>query len=378
MTILARLFLCFFSLVLLGCAQGVQAPTHAGVTWKLAAPESVGIDGDQLDALAAEIEAGDYPGIHSLLVIRHGKLAYEAYFSGEDERRGRPIGVVEFDANTLHDVRSVTKSVVSALFGVAMTEHEELKLDEPIFAYFPDHSDLRSTDKNDILVKHALSMTTGFEWDESVNPYGHPDNDETSMDRASDRYRYVLQKPLAHQPGTQWEYSGGDTMLVTKTIERITGEDIEEYASRVLFEPLGITQHEWLRYEDGVAISASGLRLLPRDMARIGQLYLNGGRWGDQQIIPEDWVNASLQPHAFISNRPTGFQNYGFQWWLGTARVGGEFVPFASAVGWGGQRILLVPSMDLAIVVTAGLYRQPNQSGITFEIMLDRVLPTVE
>ena len=166
-------------------------------------------------------------------------------------------------------------------------------------------------------------------------------------------------------------------MLLAGIIEQTVGMELETYAEKVLFGPLGIRQYEWLTYDNGVPIAASGLCLLPRDMAKIGLLYLNHGRWRGAQLIPESWVRDSLSAQAKISDRPFGFQRYGYQWWLGTARVLDNSVPWAAAVGWGGQRILIVPSMDLVAVLTAGLYQDPQQTDITFEILLDRILPAV-
>jgi CubicO group peptidase (beta-lactamase class C family) len=167
-------------------------------------------------------------------------------------------------------------------------------------------------------------------------------------------------------------------MLLAGIIERRVGKRLDLYAEQTLFRGLGIERYEWLAYPNGVPIAASGLRLLPRDMAKIGLLYLNHGRWRGVQVVPEAWVRASLSPQTVISNRPFGFQRYGYQWWLGTARVGDRSVPWACAVGWGGQRILIVPSMDMVVVVTTGLCGDPRQTGITFEIMLDRVLPAAD
>jgi CubicO group peptidase (beta-lactamase class C family) len=166
-------------------------------------------------------------------------------------------------------------------------------------------------------------------------------------------------------------------MLLAGVIERATGMKLDKFAEKVLFCPLGIDRYEWLKYPGGTPIAASGLRLLPRDMVKLGIVYLNEGRWGGAQVVSAAWVKDSLSPHIVISNRPFGFQRYGYQWWLGTAHVGEINVPWAAAVGWGGQRILLVPSMDLVVVLTAGLYGDPKQTDITFEILLDRVLPAV-
>lgn len=342
-------------------------------------PDDVGLDGAALTRLTAEIRGGSYGNIHSLLVVRHGRLAHEAYFVGDDERRGEPRGEVRFAADSLHDARSVTKSVTSLVFGIAVAAHDALAdVNAPVLDFFPAYEDLRTPARLAIRLRDVLSMTSGLQWDEYSHPYGDPRNSETAMDQAADPFRYVLEQPIAAEPGSTWEYSGGDTMLLAGVLERVTGKRLDTYAEQALFRPLGIDRYEWLKYPSGLPIAASGLRLLPRDMAKLGQLVLDHGRWRGEQIVPEGWVEASISPQAVIAERPFGFQRYGYQWWLGTARVGDRSVPWAAAVGWGGQRILIVESMDLVVVLTAGLYNDPRQTDITFEILLDRVLPAVK
>lgn len=335
------------------------------------------MDGVLLADLANDIRSGQYSNIHSLLVVRHGKLAVEEYFTGVDERRGEAIGVLDFDADTLHDVRSVTKSVISMLFGIALGEQGVPDIDTPVLDQFPQYVDLRSPERMLIQLRDVLSMTSGLKWDESSYPYGDLRNSETAMDEAHDPYRFVLEQPVVAGHGRQFRYNGGNTMLLSAVLKRCMKMPVEKYAEHVLFAPLGIERYEWIKYPSGEPVAASGLRLLPRDLAKLGLLYLNGGRWNGTQVVPESWVRDSLSPHATISNRPTGFQRYGYQWWLGTARVGKGSVSWSAAVGWGGQRILIVPSMDLVVVLTAGLYQDPRQTDITFEILLDRVLPAV-
>ena len=330
-----------------------------------------------LEVLAGDIRSGKYPNIHGLVILRAGGLVREDYFEGNDERRGEALGTVRFDADTLHDARSVTKSVISALFGAALAEGKIDDIDAPVFDYFPEYENLRTPQRMRIRLRHLLSMTSGIQWDESTHLYGDPLNSETAMDRASDPYRYVLEQPIAAEPGAVWKYSGGDTMVLARIIERATGEDLEVFAKRVLFSPLGIEKYDWLRYSSGAVIAASGLRLRPRDMAKIGQLYLDEGRWRGTQILPARWIAESLSPHATIADRPFGFQRYGYQWWLGSARVWERSVPFAAAVGWGGQRIFIVPTMGVVVVITAGLYGDPRQTDVTFEIALDRILPAL-
>ena len=341
------------------------------------APETVGIDGAAIAKLVEAIRAGRYSNVHSLLVVRSGKLVAEEYFQGEDERRGQSLGNVRFDAATLHDLRSVSKSVTSALFGIALASGAIRDLDAPVLSYFPEYRDLQTSERLRIRLRDVLSMTSGLEWDEDSRPYGNPENSETAMDAASDRYRFVLSRPIAAAPGERFRYSGGDTMLVAAVIERATKQRLSKYAEQVLFRPLGIEHHEWITYPDGTPIAASGLRLLPRDMAKFGLLYMQRGQWRGAQVVPEAWLQASTSVQAKISDRPFGFQNYGYQWWLGTARDEAH-TPWIMAVGYGGQRIMLIPSRDLVMVMTAGMYRNRAQTDITFEVLLDGVLPAVK
>lgn len=367
-----RFLIAAIALAACGCA-----PSNPPLATPPATSARAALDAALMAQLTADLEAGRYGNVHSLLVVRHGRLVYEDYFTGADQRRGQPIGTVAFERGTLHDARSVTKSVVSILFGIAMAEGRIRDLDAPVLDHFPEFADLRTPERMAIRLRHLLTMTSGLEWDESSRPYGDPANSETQMDAAANPYRFVLERPIARPPGERWIYNGGDTMLLAGVIERATGMSLPAYAERVLFRPLGISRYEWLRYRNDVPIAASGLRLTPRDMAKIGRLYLDGGRWRGRQLVPEAWVRASTSPHATIADRPLGLQRYGYQWYLGTARVGERTLPYSAAIGWGGQRLLIIPSMDLVLVLTAGLYDDRRQSDIAFEILLDRVLPAV-
>jgi len=342
-----------------------------------ATAQSVGIDGALIAKLVADIRAGKYSSVHSLLVLRSGKLVTEEYFQGEDERRGQALGSVRFDATTLHDLRSVSKSVTSALFGIALASGAIRDIDTPVLQYFPEYEDLQTPERRRIRLRDVLSMTSGLDWDEDSRPYGDPLNSETAMDAASDYYRFVLSRPVAAPPGERFRYSGGDTMLLAAVMERATKQRLSKYAQQVLFRPLGIESYEWITYPDGTPIAASGLRLLPRDMAKFGLLYMQHGQWRGTQVVPEAWVKASTSAQAKVSDRPFGFQNYGYQWWLGAARDDAH-TPWIMAVGYGGQRIMLIPSRDLVLVMTAGLYRSRAQTDITFEVLLDGVLPAVK
>lgn len=341
-------------------AEAIDVPADG---WHLVQPKDVGLDPAAIKKLVAAIRAGEYSDIHSLLIIRHDQLAVEEYFSGPDERRdtvvgSRPLGNVQFNASTLHDARSVTKSVVSILFGIARSQGAVPGVDTPLLSLFPNYKDLRTPERMKIQLRHVLSMSPGWAWDESSKAYGDPLNSETAMDHQPDRIRYILSQPIVQAPGEKFEYDGGTTVLLASIIEHGTGMPIDRYARKVLFGPLGITHYEWLHYPDGAAIAASGLRLLPRDMAKIGLLYLHKGEWHGQTVVPPSWVTESTTP------RVKG-DFYGYHWWLGKTSAGIDAV----AVGYGGQRVLVDPGQDMVVVITAGLYKDPQQSQITNRIL---------
>src|SRR5438552_9318394 len=330
--------------------------------WIKSSPAAEQLDEAALASLVKDIRAGAYSDIHSLLVIRNDRLVLEGYFAGEDEHRGTrtPIGVVHFDKNTMHDCRSITKSVISMLLGIAISQGKIKSLGESVYDFFPEYVDLRTPERRAITLRHVLTMSSGWEWDEDNHAYGDPANSETAMDHAPDRYRYVLERAIVHPPGETFQYNGGSVLLAAAIIERATGEKIDRYAERMLFRPLGITRFEWYRYPDGEPIAPSGLRLLPRDIAKLALLYLHKGTWNGNSLVPPTWVAASTTPP-----RPGSF--YGYFWWLGSSPAG----PLITAVGYGGQRALISPNQNLVVVITAGLYNDRERATVVNKI-LDR------
>jgi CubicO group peptidase (beta-lactamase class C family) len=174
-------------------------------------------------------------------------------------------------------------------------------------------------------------MTSGFEWDESTYPYTDPRNSETAMDASASSVRFVLGRDLVADPGSRFRYCGGCTMLLAGIVHNVTGTALDAYAGKMLFRPLGITEFEWLHHRDGLPIAASGLRLRPRDMAKIGYLYVNQGRWGGQQILPASWVMESTLPQVVFDSTTA----YGYQWWLDYEGAGAYRFPVLVARGNG-------------------------------------------
>jgi CubicO group peptidase (beta-lactamase class C family) len=336
-------------------------------------PESAGFDSRLLSAIGAAVRNGRLRNLHGVVVVRHDRLVFERYFAGRDERLGMPLGEVRFDADTLHDVRSVTKSVVGLLYGMAQHDGCVGPVDRPLLDAFPEYPDLQADPgRAKILVQHALSMTMGIEWDETL-PYSDPRNGERRMDAAPDRNRFVLEQPLVAPPGARWTYCGGATAVVAQLVSRGTGRPLLDYATERLFTPLGIDRFEWITDRLGEPSAAAGLRLRPRDLARIGQLVLHRGRWGEREIVPDAWLRESVAPRADVEP----LVRYGYFWWLASSAIGDAATPWIGAVGNGGQRLFVVPELDLIVVVTAGNYNQPENWRTPTAVLGQFVLPAL-
>jgi len=183
----------------------------------------------------------------------------------------------------------------------------------------------------------------------------------------------VLQQPVVAPPGQTYNYSGGSTQLLAAIVRRASGQTLDEFARVALFERLGITDVEWNRYANGDPAAAFGLRMRPRDAAKLGQLVLARGVWQGRQIISASWLDESTSPH--LKGRPPFL--YGYQWWLGRSSIERREVRWAAGFGYGGQRLIVVPDLDLAVVVMAGLYRSPQQIGVPRRILDEHILPAV-
>ena len=310
--------------------------------------------------------------MHSIVVARNGKLVYEIYRTGYDQKWGTRLGTVSYKADMPHDVRSISKSVVSLLFGIALDRGLITSIDDPVHIYFPDYAVLRTPEKDHILLRHLLTMRSGLEWNENRS-YDDPRNSEIMMTGSTDPYRFVLKQPVRAEAGKVWNYSGGSTQLLAGVLQRKTGKSLAEFANEALFEPLGITKFEWTKMPtNGEAAAASGLRLRPRDMAKIGELVLRKGIWNGHRVVSERWIEQSTRVAS--DDGPL----YGYQWWIGNASVGKRAISWIAGIGLGGQRIYIAPTYDVVVVITAGLYADPFvKRGWVTDIVFEHVLGTI-
>lgn len=330
--------------------------------WKEAKPAEVGLDASLLTAATQAATA--IPRMRSLLVIKDGKLAFESYFNGAEK-------------DDLFDVRSVTKSVVSALAGIAVNEGHISNLDLNISPYFNSYFENVPEQVNDVTVRNLLMMTGGWQYDE----WGGTSYQEWIQSREPEKW--ALSQPRANTPGTTFTYNSSSVHLLSVLLENVVGQPLEQFASSKLFGRIGIIGAEWEQLPGGHPNGGAGIDLKARDLARFGQLYLQKGRSGTSQIIPEAWVTESTTPkHSFrLSNGSLKAVSYGYLWWTDNTNS----FPVFYANGYGGQFIYVVPEHNLVVVTTtdySGLSAvpgsEPQLSISVMNIITQKVLAAVK
>jgi CubicO group peptidase (beta-lactamase class C family) len=290
------------------------------------------MDSELLAAMFEYIDRTE-ANVHGVLIVRNGHTVVEAY---------RP----PYGPHTRHRTASVGKSFTGALVGIAIREGYVESVDQEVADFFPDHLDWQSDSlKRAMTIEHLLTMTSGLDWPESAVSYSSARNVMRQMMSSWDWVQFVLDRPMAAAPGTTFNYSSGGSHLLSAIVEEATGMRTIAFARAYLFEPLGISPGSWMSDPQGIAFGAGGVRLTPRDMAKLGQLYLQGGVWSGKQIVPAEWVEASVARQV----RAHGAASYyGYQWWV---RGSGIY----AAHGYQGQRIFVIPDREMVVVFTADL-----------------------
>ena len=321
--------------------------------WEPASPADEKLDAAMVSAMLERVRGGAYRNVRSVIIARNGKLVVEEYFPRtEGDRREQALRRASPVEST-----SATKSVTSMLIGIAIDRGLIRSADERLATFFPEYADVFAADpgRAKITLKDLLTMTAGLAWDEWTLPYTDPRNDHIAMVRSDDPIRYVLERPVVAAPGETFAYNSGLSIILGQVIFKVSGLRADKFAERHLFEPLGITDFYWLKYPDDIVQAGGGLYVRPRDMAKLGQLFLDGGRWNGKQVISETWVKASVTSHVGAAKidpaaKATG---YGYQWWLGSFRVGDRDVPSYGARGRGGQFIIVLPDQQMVVVFTS-------------------------
>lgn len=365
----------------IGPYEGEYWPTHQ---WKSCRPEEVGMQSDKLMEVYSYLTN---PAVNTegIVIIRKGYIVGEAYFGN-------------FTAQSRHESYSIAKSYLSALVGIALEKGLIKDVEEKIYLYYPQlsrkktvwrrsegrigeissQSDSLSNQvqpgaKKRISIRHLLTMTSGFEWNERDYYVDTSQNDAFKMAVEDDFIQYVLGKPIVYEPGTHWCYSSGDSMLLSGIIEKSANRTAYDFGLEHLFAPIGISGIEWRSDPVGHTIGGWGIQATVREFAKFGCLYLKKGKWEDRQIVPESWVVRSLQPVSPEVNF------YGYQWWLLPALSGyaDSSLPPKTFLAWGifTQQIFVIPEEDLVIVRVANDPGSEEWDEVEFlELVLDTIL----
>jgi len=346
-----------------------SAAVHDG--WETASATESGLSDAKLKSLDADIRAGKFAKIGSVLVARHGKLVYEAYFDG--------------DAVTLRDTRSATKSITDALIGIAIDEHKLSGVDAKILTLLPERArKMQNPDprKAAITVEDFLTMSSPLECDDWNDASR---GNEERMYIVEDWAQFILDLPIRGRMrvgekiepppyGRNFSYCTGGVFTLSEVIGKVTGMRTDHYAQERFFGPLGINKAEWVFSPLNVPQTGGGLRLGSRDMLKITQLYLDGGTWQGKRILNAGWVKASTTPHAQIDDT----MDYGYLWWLKTFKSGGKSYPAFFMSGNGGNKAVAIPSLDMTVVITSTNYNSRGMHEQTEKILTDYILAAVE
>lgn len=366
------LLTCLTCLLLLGLGpQRSQCQEWPTRTWRESRPFEEGVDERILQDLHMKFEEGIYGQVDSMLVIRNGAIIWEKTYqhdysallvtsAGASEPPGPynyhdPQWHPFYKGSDLHSLQSISKSVTSALVGIAMMRRELPKAQVSIQTYL---SRQERVQWSDLSFEDLLTMKSGIDWKEDV-PYQDSANTWAAMEKSEDWLAYVFSRPMADPPGTEFDYNSGNTILLAHILRVATGMQADEYARRFLFEPLGIQEQYWKISPSGLPDAQGGLYLKARDLAKIGYLYLRDGIWEERRLLPEGWVGETMKPAA-----ETDGLKYGYHWWLIPYEKDGTSHLAWACLGYGGQRMYVLPQENLIAVFTGwNIYGEPHLSA---------------
>jgi CubicO group peptidase (beta-lactamase class C family) len=335
----------FYTVVSLGIIAGIMVfVTHAAVLkgpeywptedWRVSTPEKQGMKSDVLAGLFDQLQGKH---MHSIVVTRNGYLVAEAYNSN-------------LNKDSKQHIFSATKSITSALAGIALDEGKIKGLTQTLYEIFPDWPAFSSNEmKRQITIGELLTMTTSIRWNN--------DNEMSTNTMMETQVwpQYVISQPLDDVPGKMYTYSNGDAILAGAALEKLVGEPLSDYAQRKLFQPLGITDVDWATDPSGVTNGAWGIHMTTREMAKFGFLYLHNGDWAGKQLVPKTWVSQSITPYMLQESKEGDKRGYGFFWWMRALNTKDDIHidnEMYSAIGSGGQRIAVIPRYNLVVAIT--------------------------
>ena len=379
-----------------------NSPQTQPEAFQTATPEELGLKSEPLELITQAVWRGDYPNVHSVLILKENYLVYEQYFEGTDRRWNRESKIdwvsLKFDRNTLHDTRSAGKSITSALVGIAVEAGYIESVQKSIFDFFPEYAAQLTAAKREIKIEHLLTMSAGLDWNESDVPYTNPANHEIQMEDSDDPAGFVLGRPVVARPGSTFYYNSGLPTLVGYIVSRASGVSFGDFARAHLFEPLDMQGIEWggccnpksppeFAWEGEApwaraAVPGGSLWIRPIDLLKFGSLFLNQGQWNGKEILSSEWVTRSLAPLVSVSDADlhygkdaTSAVSYGYFWWHYQFKLPYGELTVHAAQGNGGQRVWVIPSLDLVVVHMTGNYNIDGAGWRADRLLLERIVP---
>ena len=345
----------------------------------------MGIDEELIRNAVGRVDNGKYGEIHSMLIYKNNNLVFEDYYEGHQYQWDAPGHFGEYvtwNRDMQHCIHSDTKSIVSLCIGIAIDKGFIGNVHQSIFEYLPDYQNFNINNKEYITIEHLLTMTSGLRWDEWGVSLGSIENDQIGIWFWEDGpLDYVLNRQFVAEPGTRFNYSGGDIQILVEILKNATGMKLDEFSKKYLFEPLEITTFDWwLKFPNGGEIQgAGGLKLTPRDMVKIGAMMLNKGIWDGNRIVSESWVEKCIIPYSGntgikIPGEDLGKVGYAYNWWTKSFTYNNENINMFFAVGWGGQKIFILPELDMVVTFTGANY---DTNVHNFKILKRFILPAI-
>lgn len=347
--------------VLRPCEYRYEIPRKQKDGWGTSSLARQGVDENKINAMMNGILSDDLPNIHSVLLIKNGKLVLEEYFNG-------------YSREMKHLIASVTKSITSILIGIAIDRQLIEGVDQKAYEFFPDYKGTKWVDgKYDISLENVMTMTAGIDWDEITFLHPHPKNPNTRMYQSDHPIGFVLNRKQIAQPGSVWRYNSGLTVLLGGILKKATGRDADKFAGQYLFGPLGIADSWWGKHKDGTVYAHGDLALKPRDLAKIGYLMLNDGKWENRQIVSNAWVEKST---AALIDTYKGY-GYGYQWRHGKTKICEQDVEAFWGSGTGGQKLYVFPHLDLVAVFTSKIFNNLSGHARNESLLANYIIPAI-
>ncbi|MDM8537783.1 serine hydrolase, partial [Desulfobacterales bacterium HSG17] len=340
-----------------------RIPEKINDGWETSSLDKENINSAIINDLLQALLNKKFKNIHSILIVKNGKLVLEKYYYG-------------YDRTKFHQIRSATKSIGSILTGIAIDKGFISNANEKIYQHFKSYELEQKWDKRvkDITIKHLLTMTSGYDCDDHKSNFAC----EQNMYKSNDWVGYAVNLPMANLPGEHWAYNSTSLLLVGELISKKSDMTIPDFANKYLFEPMGITGFQWGFSPKGKAWIAGNAKMKPRDMAKFGYMVLNGGKWKEKQIVSRDWLKESTLKHVALKDMKIlgGNYNYAYLWWLAKLTVKNHAIEIIAASGNGGQIIAIIPKYNIIVVFTGGNYNSPLEAQ-PVEMLIKYIIPAV-